>query len=259
MASGKEINFDHENSEELLRCSKQEITDALEICRRILITQNLIEGLPNETIGRKSQLIGEEITKAVIKVLKDFIFENEEDCYLENEDIPEDYIIDDVGQDSPTNSEGEDSPDINISSSNSSAAADSFQEHEPKKSRISDFVPLDRRLKIINIARQHPKWSLQTLQRHGCQELRRKDYLQRWIKEIKGVGVKESFDYINKYTYDRFTETRNDKRPVTTRMLQQWASAAALPFQSNSFHFTASESWVKKFKSTHKISLLHDT
>ena len=149
-ASGKEINFDHENSEELLRYSKQEITDALEICRRILvnlisililnhtfviylfskllsqITQNLIEGLPNETIGRKSQLIGEEITKAVIKVLKDFIFENEEDCYLENEDIPEDYIIDDVGQDSPTNSEGEDSPDINISSSNSSAAADKF-------------------------------------------------------------------------------------------------------------------------------------
>ena len=39
-ASGKEINFDHENSEELLRCSKQEITDALEICRRILV--NLI-------------------------------------------------------------------------------------------------------------------------------------------------------------------------------------------------------------------------
>ena len=125
--------------------------------------------------------------------MKDFIFENEEDCYLESEDITEDYIIGDVGQDSPTNSEGEDSADINISSSNSSAEADSFQEHEPKKSRISDFVPLDRRLKIINIARQHPKWSLQTLQRHGCQELRRKDYLQRWIKEIKGVGVKESF------------------------------------------------------------------
>lgn len=58
--------------------------------------------------------------------------------------------------------------------------------------------------------------------------------------------MQELFEYINKYTYDRFTETRNDKRPVTTRMLQQWASAAALPFQSNSFHFISSELWVKK-------------
>ena len=47
-------------------------------------------------------------------------------------------------------------------------------------------------------------------------------------------------------------EARNDKKPVTIRMLQQWASAAALPFQSNNFHFIASESWIKKFKSTRK-------
>ena len=104
-ASQKEINFDYENSVELLQLthySKQEITDALEICLRILvnlisilifnhsfviylfskllpqITQNLVEGLPNETIDRKSRLIREEISKTVIKVSKDFIF----DVYL---------------------------------------------------------------------------------------------------------------------------------------------------------------------------------
>ncbi|KAK1137317.1 hypothetical protein K0M31_001829 [Melipona bicolor] len=33
----------------------------------------------------------------------------------------------------------------------------SFQEHESKKSRISNFVSLDMKLKIINIVRQHPK------------------------------------------------------------------------------------------------------
>lgn len=100
------------------------------------------------------------------------------------------------------------------------------------------------------------------MQRHGCQEIRRKDYLQRWIKEIEeGDGIKEKFEYINKYTYDRFIGARSDTKLVTTRMLQQWASVTALLFQSNSFYFTASESWVKNLKVLIRLpnGLLHDT
>lgn len=40
---------------------------------------------------------------------------------------------------------------------------------------------------------------------------------------------------------------------VTTRTLQQWALAAAVPFQSENFSFTASSTWVKVFKRKHKI------
>ena len=45
------------------------------------IMQNFVE-IPNDTIGRKPRLIGEEISKTVIKVSKDFIFENEEPMYI---------------------------------------------------------------------------------------------------------------------------------------------------------------------------------
>ena len=65
-------------------------------------------------------------------------------------------MISDEGEYSPTNSKGKDSRGINITSS-SSSAADSFQVHESKKFKISDFVLLDKKFKIINIARQHPK------------------------------------------------------------------------------------------------------
>ena len=97
-------------------------------------------------------MIDEETSKTVIKVLRDFIFENEKGLYSENEDIPEDDIIGDEEEDPPINSKGEDSPGINISSSSSSAAVDNFQEHEPKKSRIPDFVPLVPEMESVNVA-----------------------------------------------------------------------------------------------------------
>ncbi|GLV38542.1 hypothetical protein CBL_05102 [Carabus blaptoides fortunei] len=40
---------------------------------------------------------------------------------------------------------------------------------------------------------------------------------------------------------------------VTTRTLQQWALAAAAPFQTDDFAFQASPSWVKSFKKIHRI------
>lgn len=40
---------------------------------------------------------------------------------------------------------------------------------------------------------------------------------------------------------------------VTTRTLKQWALTAAAPFQSDTFSFEASDSWVKFFKRKHRI------
>lgn len=42
-------------------------------------------------------------------------------------------------------------------------------------------------------------------------------------------------------------------QPVSTRIIQQWASQAALQHQGPEFSFTASHSWVTKFKASHFI------
>ena len=85
--------------------------------------------------------------------------------------------------------------------------------------------------------------------------MKRKDQLNVWEKDIKrGGGFAERCELINKWTFDRFVEARQDKKPVTTRMLKQWAIAGAMQYESTNFRFSASNRWVTKFKKKYKIS-----
>ncbi|KAL6254731.1 hypothetical protein P5V15_014052 [Pogonomyrmex californicus] len=91
---------------------------------------------------------------------------------------------------------------------------------------------------------QHPKWTLKSIHRHGGTCLKRMSDLNLWKAEIeKGGDIMEKFDIINK----------EKKQFVTTRILQQWASAAAVQYRSQHFNFTASQSWVNRFKKEHSI------
>lgn len=100
--------------------------------------------------------------------------------------------------------------------------------------------------------REHPKWSLKTIHERGGRALQSKSQLNRWREEIeRGGSNKETYDIINKWTHDRFREARKEKKPVTRRMLKEWASQAAVQFEN--FQFVASETLVTKFKSTFKI------
>ncbi|KYN27428.1 hypothetical protein ALC57_03184 [Trachymyrmex cornetzi] len=108
-------------------------------------------------------------------------------------------------------------------------------EPEEKIARKSDYIPISRKIQILNLVASHPKWKLQTIQSHG------------------GGGKKEKYDQINEWTLDRFKEARNEKKPVTTRMLLQWGTQAALQYESEDFHFVASESWVTRLKASNRI------
>ena len=69
--------------------------------------------------------------------------------------------------------------------------------------------------------------------------------IYRWRTEIEsGGGVMEKHNIINKWTLDRFYEARQQKLPVTTRMLQQWATQAAMQFEGENFSFSASHGCV---------------
>ncbi|GBO19182.1 hypothetical protein AVEN_38866-1 [Araneus ventricosus] len=81
------------------------------------------------------------------------------------------------------------------------------------------------------------------------QSFKKMEYLSKWEEEIKkGGNLFDKYSILDSWTYDRFVEARENYQQVTNRNLQQWALAAAGQFAE--FEFKASESWVKKFKTS---------
>lgn len=217
---------------------KQEATNAFEICRQILTNLNYLSATVGDKFSKNNYLMGEIMAKSVIKVLNEYEFQEDDEFFLSHEQSEESLVDEIITSSSST---------IN---NNLSISSDELKSPLKKKS----FIPIETKIKIVQVAKEHPNWSLQTLQRNGCSLLKSKKYLGRWENDILNGGVKECYDKINKWTYDRFYESRVNKQPVSTRMIQQWASVAAMQFENVSgFRFIASLSWVKKFKHTNNI------
>ena len=90
------------------------------------------------------------------------------------------------------------------------------------------------------MVREHPKWSLKTLQHRGSSALTRKDDLRRWENHIIKGGTQYDKSKISKdWTYKRFIEAREKKIPVYVKNLQEWAIQAAMQFNDENFTFTA--------------------
>jgi hypothetical protein len=116
----------------------------------------------------------------------------------------------------------------------------------------ADYVPLDYKIMVVNLAKAHPKWKLKSLQSKGAHRLKYMRDLKIWDEHIKSGGTrKDKCNTIDSWTYDRFVEARRSCQQVTTRNLQQWALAAAGQFAD--FKFKASERWAAKFKTRHRI------
>lgn len=121
-----------------------------------------------------------------------------------------------------------------------------------KKSKRDEHIPLEYKIKGVNLVKMHPKWTLATLHKKGGSRLKRMDYLSLWENDIKKGGTAyDKYSIIDSWTYDRFVEARQHYQQVTTRNLQQWALAAANQFPN--FDFKATDAWVKKFKRKHGI------
>lgn len=130
---------------------------------------------------------------------------------------------------------------------------DSDQYMLPGEEKTLEYIPLEYKIKVVNLAKEHPKWSLKTLQKNGCSRLKSMKLLYRWKEDIKRGGTRiDKYTAIDSWTYDRFVEAcRANHQQVTTRDLQQWALTAANKFKD--FSFKASKRWVWKFKKKHKI------
>ncbi|KAL1488746.1 hypothetical protein ABEB36_014545 [Hypothenemus hampei] len=120
--------------------------------------------------------------------------------------------------------------------------------------KLCKLVPLETKIKVVQLAKQHPKWHLRTLQAKGSRKLKSKDNIRRWERDIlKGGTIFDKYAAIDSWTYDRFVESRKQNIQVTTHDLHEWALKAARQYQSSEFTFKASPSWVKRFKKKHKI------
>lgn len=90
---------------------------------------------------------------------------------------------------------------------------------------------------------------MNTLRKKGSHLLKRKDQLTIWKKDVEeGATLRDKLSMIDKWTYDRFEEARNNLHNVTTRMLQQWALTASIQCGKNAINFVASRTWTNEFK-----------
>lgn len=134
------------------------------------------------------------------------------------------------------------------------ASGSSDYEPEEKKSKF-EAVPLKKKIEILQLRDQHPNWSQKTLRTYGGRFVPRIDELIRWRREVLKGGTKyDKSEAIRQFVFDRFKEARMKKQPVETRTLQVWALQALGQFFPGQYNFTASTSWVIKFKRDFRIS-----
>jgi hypothetical protein len=189
--------------------SKQQLKDALVYFESLLRNSNLITAEPSSSINEEAMVIGEEMFQNTLQMLAEKTLVLDEDLIDINE-------IDDSGvfQEVETNL----------------IVNESSDEYEPdeKKKKEYDYISIDYKIRAVTLAKEHPGWSLKTLQRKGCSRLKNMSYLSRWEEQIKSGGSKfDKYCTVDSWTHDRFIEARQNFQQITTRNLQQWALGAA--------------------------------
>jgi hypothetical protein len=202
---------------------------------------NVIQDPSNLEVSRRARLIGEKAVSNFMEILEENTFVEDEELFLENEDVEADFV-----------SESECEEESTESSTPPLQSAGECYEPSPKSPKFVR-VSLETKIKVVNHSKEHPNWSLATLQKRGSNLLKRKSQLKAWNKDIENGGTRlGKCEMIKKCTYDRFCEARKRTEQVTSRSLQQWALAVAYQHMSPEFEFSASRSWLINFKKEYK-------
>jgi hypothetical protein len=196
----------------------------------------------NASVSLRSKLIGDEAVGVFLEILNEFKFEEVEELFAD-------------GESGNTQVTDEGSGVVGEESSSGDSSPTDLSEYEPSPKRATrQHIPLDVKIKVFNLAKEHPKWSISTLRNMGSIHLKHKGMLAIWEKDIKAGGTKlDKLEMIDRWVYDRFVEARNRNQPVMTRTLQEWAISASFQHLSPGFEFSASTTWVASFKKRHRI------
>lgn len=212
--------------------SKSRLKNAILYMEQLLLENDLVARESSGTISHEAIQIGENLYKSTVEILNNKIFVETEELIMQETD--EECLFHEVQDDSEIQD-------------------DSDQYILPEKEKkLTEYIPLEYKVKDVNMAKEHPNWSFKNLQKKGCSHLKTMKHLYRWEEDIKRGGTTvDKYAVIDSWTYDCFVEARANYQQVTTRILQEWALSAASQFDD--FPFNASDTWVKKFKKQHKI------
>ena len=215
--------------------SKLRLKDALLHFQQRLVENDLVASESSTAITEEAMLMADKLFDNCMEMLAEMKITEEEELILNN-DIDAENLFEEVGDVSEVSSEG---------------SSDDY-EPEEKKEKLVEYIPLEYKIKVVNIAKKHPGRSLKVLQRQGCHRLKYMKDIPRWEESIKSGGTLiDKYNTIDSWTYDRFTEARENNQQVSTRNLQQWGLSAASQFPD--LNFKASETWVQEFKRKHRI------
>ncbi|KAL1493960.1 hypothetical protein ABEB36_009639 [Hypothenemus hampei] len=168
--------------------SKLLLKDALVYYEHLLLENNLISLQSSLSISHEAMLVGQQLFENTLAVLSENKF------IIVDELVDEDDICE--------------KSDFGFFESNE--LSDEY-EPEGKKSKLIEHIPLNYKIKVVNIAKAHPTWKLETLQKNGCRKLTKKEYLTQWEKDIiNGGNIYDKYSAIDSWTYDRFVEARQD-------------------------------------------------
>jgi len=121
--------------------------------------------------------------------------------------------------------------------------------------KLLDDCTVKRKIEILKLIQDHPKWSLSTIQRNGAKEFKYSRYKTRWEDHVKRGGTRfEQWKYVDEYAYKKFVEARQELKCVHESTIKLWALEAAQSFRDPSFNFKASSYWMAKFKENHGIT-----
>ncbi|GFX21660.1 HTH CENPB-type domain-containing protein [Trichonephila clavipes] len=146
--------------------AKIQLKTALVYCEQLLLENNKIATEPSAVIKEEHMKIGEKLYSTIMETLAENIIVIEDDLIL-FEEADEEGLFEEV-EDSGLQSDDEYHPD-------------------EKRSKIdTDDISLDYKIKVVNLAKEHPKWSLKNLQKKGGSRLKRMDQLKIWEEQIIG-------------------------------------------------------------------------
>ncbi|XP_026671181.1 uncharacterized protein LOC108627179 isoform X2 [Ceratina calcarata] len=224
VASSEKVNEEVFNS-------NIDIWNAWRICENMLKKNGFMKETKSYNTSQCDVQLATEIYNRVVSMLNEMDVTDDEELILRD-----DSMDDDIQSCSYTSDE----EDI-----------EEWKEDDDRSGRRS-IISLHYKKKVVAMANAHPKWSLQTLQKHGALLLKKKAYLKLWEAEIAKGGSKFfKYEKINNMTLQRFQEARVNHQWVTTSMLQEWALSYARELKCDKFN--ASERWVQRFKRKYKI------
>lgn len=128
-------------------------------------------------------------------------------------------------------------------------------ESPPKRNKKDDLqVSMIRKKEIIGMSDAHPSWNWKTLKRHGAKEIPNQETLCRWRQQVRNPSKLQKYRAIYEHVFNELMEARKSYKILRSSHLRAWGLQKYMEFGDPSLKFKASNTWLSRFKTTHKIS-----